>query len=322
MIDAVAEAIAKAAAEQAMPQALPVSAVVPGRVLIADGDYLAYYCGGNEDTSPGESRNAAKERLQRQMVMGGCEKIVVHVTDSGSTKGDRFCIATQVGYQSKRTGHKPKNWEYLRDWMQTGGEGLFKVKTWGDREADDGAAYHAMVLGPQLACLTCADKDWRMIPGWHMDWKSFLLTYMEPGAFKIEGIDGHWHGEFFFWLQCLMGDGVDCIPGLPKYVVNGKAKLIGEKTAIKIMEQNNVHDNESAFRVVGALYRTYYGEQWPDRLAEQMSLLWMRRDASATADDCLTYLGPLVQQAMRPAFERLKLRVQRMKQEADALCKS
>lgn len=322
MSDAIAAALAAAAAENPMPQALPVPAVVPGRVLVADGDYLAYYCGGNENTTSGEARDAARERLLRMRTMGGCEKIVVHLTDTGSTKGERYCIATVNPYQFKRTGHKPKNWEYLRDWMQSGGGGLFQVKTWGDREADDGAAYHATVLGPQLACLSCADKDWRMIPGWHLDWKTWILTHMAPGTFRIDGIDGHIHGEYFFWLQCLMGDGVDCIPGLPKFVTKGKAKLMGEKTAEKFMAMNNVTSNSTAFPVVGALYRTYYGDLWADALAEQMALLWMRRDAKAEIDDCLRYMGPFVEQAMQPAFDRLIARVNQMKAEAEALCRS
>jgi len=321
-MDAVAEALARAAAEQSMPQALPVPAVVPGRTLLADGDYLAYYCGGNENTSPGEARDAARERLERMRILSGCEKIVVHLTDDSSTKGMRYAIATINGYQFKRTGHKPKNWAYLREWMQSGGGGMFKVKTWGDREADDGAAYHAMVLGPQLAVLTCADKDWRMIPGWHIDWKTWLLTFVAPKTFRIDALDGHIHGEYFFWLQCLMGDGVDCIPGLPKYCVSGKPKLMGEKTAEKFMQMNDVQDNDKAFSVVGALYRTYYGDGWPDALAEQMALLWMRRDATAEIDDCLRYLGPFVERTMQPAFNRLMARVTQMKQEAEALCKS
>lgn len=319
-MDAIAEAIAKAAAENAMPPPAPVPPVTPGRVLLVDGDYLAYYCGGSQEkeTSVGESRNAARERIQKSMMYGGAEKCVVHLTDNASNKADRFIAATVKPYQGNRGGSpKPRNWEFLRDWMQTGGEGLFKVKTWMDREADDGAAYHAMVLGPDKCVMTIADKDWRMIPGWHLDWKTWLMTYMAPGQFRIDGIDGHLHGEAFFWYQLLRGDSADNIPGLPYWVVGGKQKKIGEVGAMNQLDL--VDNNTDAFYRIGALYRTTYGDQWPDALAEQMSLLWMRRDANAELDDCLRWLGPVVSKVMQPAFDRLAERIQSLKAQAAAL---
>ncbi len=316
-MDAIAEAIAKAAAENAMPPPALVMPVVPGRVLLVDGDYLAYYCGGSQEkeTSVGDSRNAARERIQKSMMYGGAEKCVVHLTDNASNKGQRFMAATVKPYQGNRGGsEKPRNWAFLRDWMQTGGDGLFKVKTWMDREADDGAAYHAMVLGPDKTVMTIADKDWRMIPGWHLDWKTWLMTYMAPGAFAIDGIDGYLHGEAFFWYQLLAGDSADHIPGLPYWVKpNGKQEKVGEARAKAHIAKCT--SNEEAFYRVGALYRTTYGDAWPDALAEQMCLLWMRRDAGAALDDCLSWLGPVVAKVMQPAFDRLAARIQQQKDE-------
>ena len=325
-MDAIAEAIAKAAEENAMPPPALVPPVTPGRVLLVDGDYLAYYCGGSQDkeTSVGESRNAARERIEKSRMYGGAEKIVVHLTDNASNKGDRFAAATVKPYQGNRGGSaKPRNWEFLRDWMQSGGDGLFKVKTWADREADDGAAYHAMVLGPDKTVMTIADKDWRMIPGWHLDWKTWLMTYMAPGAFRIDGIDGHMYGEAFFWYQLIRGDQADNIPGLPYWICKGKQKKIGEVGALAQVDQ--MTSNTDAFYRVGALYRTAYGDEWPDRLAEQMALLWMRRDAGAALDDCLSWLGPVVAQVMQPAFDRLAERISQMKAATAAMelqCKS
>lgn len=320
-MDAIAEAIAKAAAENAMPPPALVPPVTPGRVLLVDGDYLAYYCGGSQDkeTSVGESRNAARERIEKFRMYGGAEKVVVHLTDNASNKADRFAIATVKPYQGNRGGSpKPRNWEYLRDWMQSGGDGLFKVKTWADREADDGAAYHAMVLGPDKCVMTMADKDWRMIPGWHIDWKTWLMTYMAPGAFHIKGIDGHMHGEAFFWYQLLAGDSADHIPGLPYWVKpSGKQEKLGAARAEAHIEKCN--NNTEAFYRVGALYRTTYGEAWPDALAEQMALLWMRRDANALVDDCLRWLGPEVSRVMQPAFDRLADKISCLKAQAAAL---
>lgn len=291
-----------------MPVTPPTPAMVPGRVLLIDGDYAAYYCAGNADTSPGVARTAARERFISMKEMSGAEKMVVHLTDNGSHKGHRFVIASELPYQGNRGGSaKPKNWEFLRDWMQTGADGLFKVKTWGDREADDGAAYHAMTLGPEVTVMSVADKDWRMIPGWHLDWKTWQLTYCAPNTWRLDGADGHIHGESFFWYQLLCGDSADHIPGLPRVHIQGKAKKIGPVTAQQYIDR--VDNHWDAFLLVGAMYRTHYGENWADRLAEQMALLWMRRGKNAEIDDCLQWIDPRITQYMQPAFDRLAARV-------------
>ncbi|WYW04330.1 RNaseH [Pseudomonas phage vB_PpuP-Kurepalu-1] len=307
-----------------MPVAPVAPATVPGRTLLVDGDYLAYYCGGSADSdvSAGEARAAARERIEKQKLMSGAEHVVVHLTDGGSTKGERYLLATVKPYQGNRSGksQKPKHWGYLRDWMQTGGDGMFKVKTWGDREADDGAAYHAMVLGPERTVLTCADKDWRMIPGWHLDWKSWGLTYMAPGTFRLEDELGKLHGELFFWWQCIRGDSADHIPGLPYALIGGKKLLLGEARADQYLASATC--NTSAFAIVGALYKTRYGDDWPIQLAEQMSLLWMRRDKTAEIDDCLRWMPERVAAAMQPAFNQLKARVAEQYAAVNNLCKS
>lgn len=323
-MDAIAAAVAAAAALSPMPVAPVAPAVVPGRTLLVDGDYLAYYCGGSADSesSAGEARASARERIEKQRVMSGAEHVVVHLTDSGSTKGDRFLLATAKPYQGNRSGkaQKPKHWAYLRDWMQTGGDGMFKVKTWGDREADDGATYHAMVLGPERSVLTCADKDWRMTPGWHLDWRTWELVYMAPGTFEMLDSNGHMHGEKFFWWQCIRGDGADNIPGLPYAVIGGKRLQLGEARATQYLESATC--NLSAFAIVGALYRTYYPDDWQLQLAEQMSLLWMRRDKTAEIDDVLRWMPEKIGIIMQPAFNQLKARVAEHYAQLDAVCKN
>lgn len=306
--DRFAAAVEAAAGQAPEPKAIPD--VVPGRHLMVDGDYLAYFCGGNaeKETPAGISRMFAKERIEKMKVMSGAEKVTVHLTDPASTKGDRFVIATVWPYQGQRqAGRKPINWAYLRDWMQVGVPGLFTSKTWINREADDGATYHAQVLGPENSVLTIADKDWRMSPGWHLDWRSWDLTYLPPGTYRLVSPDGHVHGDAFFWYQLLAGDNADHIPGLPFAMISGKKVKFGPATAEKYINPTN--NNYEAFKVVGSLYRTHYGDLWADALAEQMALLWMRRDKNAEVDDCLRHLGEEVEAALQPAFDRLADRI-------------
>jgi len=319
------ELIAQAAAGSPMPTGMGlIPEIVPGRTLLVDGDYLAYFCGGNreKETPVGTSRQFARERILRQKEMTGCEKICIHLTDNASDKGQRFAVATVKPYQGNRKPgtEKPLNWAFLRDWMQSGCDGLVKVKTWADREADDGATYHAMVLGPDLSVLTIADKDWRMSPGIHLDWTTWAVTHVPKGTWRIDGTDGHMHGDAFFWYQLLRGDQADHIPGLPFCVLQGKRKQLGEVTAKKYIDR--VNNSTEAFTLVGALYRTAYPDEWQDRLAEQMCLLWMRRGSTAALDDCLDWLGPVVEKFMRPAFNRLEQRLAAAKQELALLCRS
>lgn len=262
-----------------------VPVVVPGRVLLVDGDYLAYYCAGNDECEPGRARQNAIGRIESMKAAAGCERVVVHLTSPGSDKGGRYIIATVKPYQGKRGGGHPKNWAYLREWMEGYKGDLFTTKTWGTREADDGLAYHAAVLGVDKAVIATADKDLRMVPAWHLSWREYTMTRLDQ-EFAIVGDDGKLYGHKWFWMQVLQGDGADDIPGLPKYVtLDDKAKAMGEKTAEKFLAEAT--NDKEAITVVAALYRTFYKEEWPDRLVEQMALLWMRRDRDAQIEDLL-----------------------------------
>lgn len=315
------EAAQQAAADQPMPaHALSlVPVVVPGRVLLVDGDYLAYYCAGNDECEQGRARQNAIGRIESMKAAAGCERVVVHLTSPGSDKGGRYIIATVKPYQGKRGNGHPKNWAYLREWMEGYKGELFTTKTWGTREADDGLAYHAAVLGVDKAVIATADKDLRMVPAWHLSWREYTMTRLDQ-EFAVVGDDGKLYGHKWFWMQVLQGDGADDIPGLPKYVdAAGKVKLMGEKTAEKFLAQAT--NNKEAITVVAALYRTFYKEGWPERLVEQMALLWMRRDRDAdildvmdvVAADCGFY--PSVYNAV----EGLIARVEQAKQEAAAI---
>lgn len=281
------DAINRAAAAAPQDAPTPVPTVVQGRTLLVDGDYLAYYAAGNDECDPGRARQNAIEKIEAFRVLSGCDKVVNHITASESNKGWRFVVATVKPYQGQRnSGRKPKNWRTLRDWMETYRGSQFKSKTWTDREADDGMAYHSQVLGPGLAVIATADKDMRMFSGIHIDWKTYDITHVPPGCFEVIGANGKLYGHKWFWQQLLQGDTADNIPG-PEQLrkPNGKFGPVGEKTAEKILL--NAKDNADALSRVSAQYRGYYGKAWPDRLAEQAILLWMRTDKQSDIADWL-----------------------------------
>src|SRR5690554_910465 len=301
---------AAAAAPQDTPETRPIA--VEGRTLLVDGDYLAYYAAGNDETSPGRARQNALEKIDAFKALSGCDRVVLHLTASASNKGWRYVAATVKPYQGQRDGgRRPKNWRSLRDWLETYSGSAFKVKTWTDREADDGMAYHSKVLGPGLAVIATADKDMRMFPGIHIDWKTYDLTVLDHREYRLVGANGKLYGHAWFWQQMLQGDTADNIPGLPKYVKpNGKLGPLGEKTAEKLLAETE--DNAGGYRVVSELYYGFYGDDpdygWEDALAEQAILLWMREDRAASIFDWLTVLPP--EHPNYPVLEAATNRVQ------------
>ena len=264
----------------------PVPTVVGGRTLLVDGDYLAYYAAGNDDTDPGRARQNAREKIQAFCTFSGADRVVIHLTASTSNKGHRFAIAKTKPYQAQRSGKKPRNWQHLRAWLETYQGDEFKTKLWYDREADDGMAYHAAVLGDTAAVIATADKDMRMFSGLHIDWQDYHVVHVNPGTFElVDEESGKVFGHKWFWLQMLQGDTADNIPGLPFYVREGKPRRIGKATASKLL--SNCANNRQAFDTVSGLYASFYKEEWPERFAEQAALLWMRTDQRAELDDFL-----------------------------------
>ncbi len=273
---ALADAIAAAAKASPMPfttNAEPVE----GRVLHVDGDYCAYYCAGNDATDAGAARRTLLSRLDTAKRACGATKVMVHLSDARSTKGERFLIATTKPYQGQRnSGRKPDNWQHLREFME-GYEGdKFDKKLWLNREADDGMAYvctASAALGRMHAVLT-ADKDMRMFPGYHVVWTTFQIVEVPYYAFDVIGGEGKQYGHKWFWLQMLMGDTADNIPGLPR---------VGEVAAGTALK--GVTNNNDAYQIVKTMYAQKMGAGWARYFVEMAMLLWMRTDRHAAIYD-------------------------------------
>lgn len=331
-----AGAIAQAASEQ--PVEYKAREKVPGLVVHIDGDYLAYYASGNDETEPGMARNNAVTLIEKFQDITGATSAVVHSTASGSHKGERFIAATVKPYQGQRdSSRRPKNYSYLRELLLNYTGDLFRSKVWTTREADDGfgaCAYFA-ANRPSLggyAALATADKDMRMLPGLHLDWTKLQLTRVEPGQYEVIGENGKIYGLKWFWLQMLMGDAADNCPGLEKYKVENadgsfkSFKPVGEKTALKLLE--GIDNGDDAYLKVRELYRGgYYGqpvEFADDRFCEQAALMWMRTGGAANVIDFAEHKGPggfshLFDQMMWDAVERLDKRVKASRAELDQL---
>lgn len=303
----------KAKAAALSPMAPGLVPVLHDRTLYTDGDGLAYYCAGNDETTLGEARQRLADKIKGMQETCGAAVSVTLLTGSGSHKGHRYAVARVKPYQGQRSNsRRPKNWQGLRDMLDDGHFGDTTRRTL-TAEADDLFGYHGH-SAPERTVIATQDKDMRMVPGWHLDWVANLMHYLPPGTFDKVWNDKQ-YGDKWFWLQMLHGDSADHIPGLPFYKnAKGKDTLMGDKTAQKMLA--GVASNEEALACVHALYATYYGERALVEMMEQAVLLWMRRDPDSMWYDCMEPGGPLYpcrtwhdQDAFFRAYSEIKLRI-------------
>ena len=245
-----------------------------------DGDYAAYFCAGSENCSAGDARRNVLSRVSHLKHISGADRVVMHLTHGASSKGDRFLAATTQPYQGQRqSGRKPNNWAFLREWMETYDGPHFTPKIWTTREADDGMAFvstGAAKHGNVLHVIHTADKDMRMFCGTHITWEDYHIVDVPLGTYDIVGADGLQYGHKWFWMQMLMGDTADFIPGLPK---------VGKVTAEELLF--GTKSNAEAAPLVYGKYAEVKGEGWQRYFAEQAVLLWMRTDRDANLLDVL-----------------------------------
>lgn len=282
--------------------------------LHCDGDYAAYYFAGNDETPFGDCRRKIIDAFEVARSIAGAAQVVIHLSSGLSCKGGRYKIATVKPYQQQREGKvKPKNWEAIRMWLESektlpGTD--FRVVTWLDREADDGAAAAARYAwqGKRHPAIFSRDKDWRMIPGRHVDWMTLARTETTPDTFEAFGEDGEMFGIKWFFVQMLAGDGVDNIPGLEGIRKKGGVgfRTIGDALAKEALA--DAVDARQAFGTVRALYQDYYAESWADRFVEQAALLWLRADTKADPGDFMRAI-PAADKALAEAVHKLRRRI-------------
>lgn len=299
-------------------------AVVPGRRVHVDGDYLAYKAAGSDRTSAGTARSNALALIKDFKRRTGSESAVVHLTSKGCHKGERYLCATVKPYQGQRKDdYKPVNWEYLRIWLEAYEGDHFRKKLWSSREADDGIAASAQYAAKQggLDGIATADKDMRMLPGihvtWPVGWDDPVRVFEVPNdTYSLVG-DGKQYGMKWFWLQMLQGDTADNIPGL-EYVWEhvkkyGEERMnkCGPKTAENYLR--GTKDSAEAQRIVTELYDKCYrgrgADVGADRFVEQASLLWLRRGKTADVLDFMDWIEPApeIEAAAQRLYERVKL---------------
>lgn len=267
--------------------------VHPGRVLHIDGDFVAYYVSGVKDIILTDMRHNADVCINTLKLAAGAETVQIHITPTGSKKGNRHEIALLKPYQGNREGRvKPEHLEEIRNWLHE----QYNAQMWNELEADDGMSisqYAALDANQKELSVICSkDKDLMIIPGLHLDWDTHEFIDVsffgeihrgctKSGITKLSG-----SGFKFFCAQMLMGDPADNVSGIPAMNINGKFKRCGPVSAFEILKTAQT-PLEALQRVAQAYqvyekhigFRSYKGNliSAQDAFASEAKLLWMRR---------------------------------------------
>ncbi|KDD18629.1 hypothetical protein [Bordetella bronchiseptica] len=281
-------------------------------MALIDGDYLAYFASGGDEMRVDVARRVAVDRMHAVRELSGAEKVELHLSARAGTKGERFLIAATQPYQGQRSSsRRPKNWEAVREFLETADQDILRARrvSWHDREADDGFAAASLTARSPVEAVVhhTADKDMRMLPGVHVAWRDYARTSVPKGAYEVIGPhDGLVYGTKWFWLQMLMGDTADHIPGLPK---------VGEKKASAALAGTTC--NGEAYEAVEAMYRDHKGDAWADYFVEQAGLLWLRK--THHPHDFLRVLPEHGQAAIMDAVRRMLNNVKEKREALDRL---
>lgn len=181
----------------------------------------------------------------------------------------RYEIAKRTPYKAGRN-KKPFHYKNITAYIK----GKYDYRLTEGLEADDLIAIE-QTNRPHETIICTRDKDLRAVPGWHYGWELGAQPQFGPQEVtrlgeislsddrkKLKGT-----GLLFFYSQCLTGDTVDSIPGLPK---------CGPVAAYKILE--GAETEEEAFKRVLEAYRGHFGEVAEVELLEQGRLLHMTRE--------------------------------------------
>lgn len=170
----------------------------------------------------------------------------------------------------ERTGNKPFHYYNLKAYLQA----LYDVRIEEGFEADDLMSIE-QTKRPLETIICSRDKDLKTVPGWQFGWENGRqpsfgpLLVTNPGLIQLSAnrkkIEGY--GDLFFYAQCLLGDGVDTVPGL---------KGCGPVKAFDILFGSE--SSLDAFKRVLEAYRGLHGDMAEEYLLEMGRCLYMTRE--------------------------------------------
>lgn len=196
-------------------------------------------------------------------IVGTKQEPIMYFTGKGNFRDE---IST-TGYK-KREGRKPYHYKNIEAYLK----GRYETIIVDGMEADDALAIE-QTKNPEGTIIISIDKDLLQVEGW-----KYLYEYGKVASFGphlVEGYGSIWrdrsylrgYGMKFFLAQCIMGDTVDSIVGIPKS---------GPVAALKLLDHTKTYE-EGLEAVLGA-YNEYYGDEGEEKLVENGRLLFMTRE--------------------------------------------
>jgi len=254
---------------------------------LIDADVLAYECSfaaeaawkyeGQEGIPPFDKvAELLDKRIETICLrVNATQSPILFLTGKKNFRND---IAKRQKYKD-RASNKPWHFKNIIAYM----EGKYDCRRIEGLEADDLISIEQTSRREET--ITCTrDKDLRQVEGWHYGWElgnqpEFGPEYvtrlgkisLSKDRKKLSGT-----GLLFFYSQCLTGDKVDSIPGLPN---------CGAVTAYETIE--GAETEEEAFSRVYAAYQMVFGERAGEELLEQGRLLWMTRELQSNGQPVL-----------------------------------
>lgn len=245
---------------------------------LIDADILCYEIGFAAETGWKQDTTPPFDYVENLLV----ERIDMICREAGGDQPPTLFLTGKTNFRNEiaklrpyknRAGLKPFHYYNIKAYIQ----GMYDFRMVEGLEADDlmsieqtrcnAESYHHRTI------ICSRDKDLRQVPGLHYGWECHKQPSFGPHLVdefgKIEHIGNtiKGYGGLFFYAQCLIGDGVDTVPGIPR---------IGPVKAMKILE--NVKTLDEAFKAVLEAYRGVYGDDAEAQLLEQGRLLWMVRE--------------------------------------------
>lgn len=188
-------------------------------------------------------------------------------------------IAKTRPYKGNRKDAKPWHFKNITAYIK----GALPNKVVTVLEADDLMAVDHIKDPDTIIC--SRDKDLRQVPGWFYGWELGKQPSFGPLEIDHEGylsfnkdknkIEAT--GMALFYSQCLTGDPVDNIPGLPKW---GPVRTFAHLSKYTF-----------PYNAVKEAYFDHYGPGYEPYLLEQGRLLWMTRELNEDGSPVLWKIG-------------------------------
>ena len=206
------------------------------RALI-DGDILLYRVGFGAEAEEGSvAINRMDELIHRIITTTNSDSHQIYLSDG---RDSTFRYRLNNNYKGNRKQPKPLHYQLLKEYLIEQHSAIVAV----DEEADDLMGIEQSQSTNSIIC--SIDKDLLQIPGNHYNFvRDEFITITED------------EGKHFFYLQLLMGDKADNIPGITG---------IGVVKATNILESYLGDSEEVIFKVVQNSYRNWLQDFWADQ---------------------------------------------------------